>query len=170
MSVRYEDDDFDELERSTDAIGGIFSGDAAERFERPRGRIEKDGYYIAHHCVHCHRFRNLMISYPELVAVKYGIEPHFYASRLPMFQLPIPQDMSPWHLDTPTGRWYPHNQCTNCGKVTKLAMTQSEAGTIINNAASQGIIHPQALQRYANAAAQIVNQVAQQQQQNLQRR
>lgn len=172
MSQQHEDDDFDELERATDKIGGIFAGDAVEKFDRPQTKVKKDGYYISHHCVHCHRFRNLLISYPELVGLKYGIEPHFFASKLPLFKLPIPPDVTPWHFDAASGRWYPHNQCVNCGKVTKIAITQREAGGILDNASAQGYINPQSLQVYSNAAAQIGAQVAQQQQQqqHLQRR
>lgn len=71
-------------------------------------QVERDGLLLKFCCDGCGAETTLLVEWPELVALKYGLNPAHAFQNRPGIIAGRPMD---WSYDTDEQRWKPHAQC-----------------------------------------------------------
>ena len=109
-----EHDQFNDVKNHTQ---GIFSADTAallpalQKHDSVYSKVARDGLVLEFYCDGCGRPTRLEIEWPELVALKYGLNPaQVFRGR----QGILSGQAMDWSFDTEEARWKPHAQCRHC--------------------------------------------------------
>jgi len=157
---------FEDVSDDVDAQQGIFADGTASLSKlsamsqqsaiRPALRPEGLIYNLS--CPRCGVFRPMVLEWPELVAVRHSISPHFAYQGQQVLQQP-----TPWVYDAREHGFYPdgaqdqQGMPCNCGGRIKLVITIQEIDRRIQDAVGAGVLAPADVQRYS-AIAQAMKQ------------
>lgn len=156
-----------------DIIGretGIFNGESAaiapalQDFDRATTTPMLEGVKVELHChpiegqgMGCGSTRQLMLEYPELVAIAMGISPHMAFTQQDARMCGI-QELVRWSHNPKTGQWWPDKRCA-CGTPLRAFITSDEAAAHLKRAGAAGWISPQGTAQVRNLVAQRIAQI-----------
>jgi hypothetical protein len=133
-------------------------------FERPSTVPQPDGVAVGMSCRGCGRPAELIIEYPELVAIKYNVAPHvaFAPQHIPPgIPAPIVEPVE-WRYSTSQQAWFPIRLCQWCGTVCAPLISSDEATAHLVKAARNGWTRPDAEKQLSVIAYQVAQRLAQQ--------
>jgi hypothetical protein len=155
----------------SDLIGqskGIFGGSDAniagpegglESFDKPTTTPTPEGVAVGMSCRGCGRPAQLMVEYPELVAIKYGVSPPTAYRSLP--QAPM-REVVEWRYSTTQQGWFPIKTCAHCGTLCAPIFSPEEAEAHLGRARRNGWTREQAEKDLSMLAYHVAQQLAQQ--------
>lgn len=160
MSNQY--DAFGDIINQSD---GIFGGEGANIAGRDGGLKAHDsvrttptatGVAVEMNCRGCPRPLQLMVEYPELVAVKYNLPPQELFKRFPQF---LQGPMTEWRWSQNEQRWWPVARCSGCGNIAGPMFSSEEAENHLRTARRNNWINTAGESQVSNAAYALVQQL-----------
>lgn len=145
---------FEDIADAIDHQQGIFDGaapaingaSAMANYARAHTRPAQQGLIISFTCEGCGRPRDLVAEYPELIAIKYGLQPHVAYQGL---QQRVVMNPTAWGYDQQHRMWFPDGRCS-CGWPARPLLSVTEAENALRLAQSSGWIPPQAVQQLSH--------------------
>jgi hypothetical protein len=107
-------------------------------YARAKVKPTENGMLIEMTCEGCGKGRQLVVAeYPELIAIKYGLQPH--VAYAPLMQRGIKVLVAPvaWGYDQDHQAWFPDLKC-GCGWPQRPLIAVQEATSVLNAALSRG--------------------------------
>lgn len=126
-----------------DECSGI-CGSAMSAFSKARGEPDQEGLIFEVVCENCGP-RKIIVEWPELVAVKFGISPHIAYQGQPG----ILQQPTQWGFDRNSQNWYPDIRCAKCQWQFRLMMSPGEVEGGLRAAVGKGYLPNQSYQQLA---------------------
>ena len=119
--------------------------------------VRPDGVWMQFDCQVCGIPTVMRIEYPEMVALKYGVNPLIaYRSHPDVLKSPTRWEFSPGRsVNEPTG-WRPDIKCGQCNANASkdLCIEQHEPELLLKSARARGYIKPQGEQWHSQVCAQ----------------
>jgi hypothetical protein len=121
------------------SVNGVFEGAAGlKSHDSVKTHITQGGCALVFECQGCGAPTQLLVEYPELVAMKYGVNPAI-AFRGTRF---VKQPMS-WMYLPHENAWRPHHlECVKCGFKLPIRIERGECERHLSDARSRGFINP----------------------------
>lgn len=126
---------------------GIFGADAPgmtpalSEHEAQRKVPGPEGVSVQFECARCGGRRLMMVEWPELIALRFGVPPAIAYQRAPHGLLRgAPLD---WKWDANEQVWWPSMPCSNCRSALLVWLTPQEIQQSTDLARSRGFIPPQ---------------------------
>ena len=137
----------DQFDKFSDIIereeGGSLGGGGLNEFDSVRSVLSKAGLLTEVACRSCGRRKQLMISYPEIIALRVGVSPAQAFGRVPQLQA----HASPWQLvQLPEGlHWMPQGlRCGLCPEGTVYVYLSPDECTVrLSHAKQRGFLSPE---------------------------
>jgi hypothetical protein len=140
-----------------DAQRGIFGADAPglapalANHDGHRKSPSADGMQIMFECSRCGGRRSLMVEWPELVAMRFGVPPGFAYQRTPGIMRGVVLD---WKWDAQDQVWWPELTCPGCHRRLLTGVSPAEIESSLTAGRSRGWLPEQAFQQFAQIASQ----------------
>ena len=139
---------------STTSIAGTQGG--LSSFDSPTTTPRADGVAVGMQCRGCGKPVELVVEYPELVCVKYGISPHPVMNAFPALRGQVAA-VTQWQYSAANQGWAPMQICQHCHTWLPPIFTPEEADRLLNKARRNGWINIQAEKVISNAAYEAAN-------------
>lgn len=146
---------------------GIFGAEAAALdagladFDTAKTTAQPHGVTVQMRCRGCGRTKQLVVEYPELVAIKYNVPPQIAFRG----QANIISSPAEWKFSHKNRAWYPNSPCSSCQHPCSPLFTPEEAEMHLAKARRGGWINPVAEKSVSQIAHSVGVQLQQQQQQ-----
>jgi len=132
---------------------GIFDGlggQALKTHDSVHSEVTLAGLVLEFYCHGCGKPRQLVVEYPELVALKYGVNPAVaFRGRSDILETPIN-----WRFVAKENSWRPDMTCDGCDFHLFVRIAPSEPGKYIESARQRGFLRPEKEQLYSALASQ----------------
>jgi hypothetical protein len=125
-----------------DAQQGIFGADCGglcpDVYDN-RSKVQvfpgKDGVTFVFSCPRCHLTKQIVVEYPELLAIQFMMSPHIAYNGVGVLQVPVE-----WSFDQEHKAWYPNVLCSSgtCGQPIPILITTQEANKLTQAAGANG--------------------------------
>jgi len=137
------------------SFNGVFEGaDGLKRHDAVKTHITPQGCALTFECQGCGTPSQLMVEYPELVSMKYGVNPAI-AFRGTQFV----REPTSWMYLPHENAWCPNQlKCRNCGFKFPLRIERGECERHLSEARSRGYINPAGEQQVSARCAQMAQQ------------
>lgn len=132
--------------------GGLRAHDSVKTTAKP------EGVAVEMQCRGCPRPLQLMVEYPELVAVKYNVPPQEVFRRYPQ----VVRFLTEWKWSQTEQAWWPVTRCVGCQNIAGPMFTPEEAESLLAKARRNGWINPQGEQGVSDMAYKTVQALQQQ--------
>ncbi|MDD5007591.1 MAG: hypothetical protein PHC68_04200 [Syntrophorhabdaceae bacterium] len=135
---------------------GIFDGlggQALKTHDSVHSEVTKDGLVLEFYCHGCGKPRQLVVEYPELIALRYGVNPAVaFRGQTRILATPIN-----WRFVSEENAWKPDMTCDGCAFHLFVRIAPSEPQKYLEAARQKGLLAPQ----YEQQLSQIASQAAQ---------
>ena len=138
-------DNYDAFEDVRNTTVGIFGQEQAaldaglKKHDSVHAQVRADGVALQFSCQGCGSTRLLTVEYPEIVALKYGVNPMVaFAQAQGVVRSP-----TRWEFLPHEQAWRPHLKCTNCNFWFPLRVSPDEPERFLSAARRQGFIKPE---------------------------
>jgi hypothetical protein len=148
MSGLDRGDEFEDIMEEQQGIFGLdgVCGSGLGELSKAKTKFVPDGIIVSAMCGNCCAEIKIGVEYPNLVALKYGVQPKeaFGGVAHPGTGAPIvsPNHMIDWGYEAPHG-WFPALPCPSCKHNPRVYFSQHESGKLVESAGRQGLIDPQ---------------------------
>jgi hypothetical protein len=132
--------------------GGLRAHDSVKTTPTPVGVA------VEMQCRGCPRPLQLMVEYPELVAVKYNVPPQEIFRANPNL---LQQGITQWKWSQNEQAWWPEVRCSGCGNIAGPMFTPEEAEVLLGRARRNNWINEQGESYISNLAYQRVQAMSQ---------
>jgi hypothetical protein len=154
---------WDRMEDIVDASRGIYETSALAEHEQVATGIGPEGVKISFRCQGCGDLIDLVLEWPEVISLKYGVDPAIaWRGKQQIVQEPMPFTFS--HKE---GAWAPMGKCgtPNCLWTYGIRIQTHEPERWLGQARRSGYIHPQREAQYSQYCDQLARQIRGQMQQ-----
>lgn len=119
---------------------GIFQGsEGLERHERVESNVSVKGLVLQFECQGCGTSTQMLVEYPELVAMKYGVNPAIAFRATPGLLM----EPTRWEYRPHEDAWRPEAKCVSCGFNIPLRIARRECERHLATARGRNFINPQ---------------------------
>ncbi len=156
---------FDQFGDVVDGSAGIFDGSTTSiagtqgglhSFDSPTTTPRADGVAVGMQCRGCGKPVELLVEYPELVCVKYGISPHLVMQAFPQLRGQV-HAITEWQYSTANQGWAPMQICQHCHTWIPPIFSPEEAQRLLDKARRFGWLNLEAEKVISTAAYQAAN-------------
>jgi hypothetical protein len=159
-----EHDNFaDLIHQSTGIFGGTDANIAGpegglQSFDKPTTTVTPEGVAVGMSCRGCGRPAQLVVEYPELVAIKYGVSPLIAYQGITPAPVREPID---WRYSASQQGWFPVKTCAWCHTLCAPIFTPEEADAHLGRARRNGWTREDAEKALSMIAYRAAEQLAQ---------
>lgn len=148
MSNKYGFDDVIDAQRGIfgSAEASISGSSAMNDWSTPKSTPTEAGLAVDLQCEACGTPRRVTMEYPELIAIKYGLQPQAILPRLNI-------QCSQWGYDPSNRMWYPDARCS-CGMALRPMITVGEGDAALRIAQAQKWLKPEFVNQLSNVCDQ----------------
>lgn len=153
-----------------DSSAGIFDGSTTgiagtqgglTSFDSPTTTSRQDGVAVGMQCRGCGRPVEMLVEYPELVCIKYGISPHLVFQLYPQLRRHV-QQVTEWQYSQANQGWAPMQPCASCRTWVPPIFTQEEGERLLAKARRSGWITSAGEKEMSDGAYSAATRAAQQ--------
>jgi len=145
------DQDYDQFQDIVNAATGIFEGSGLRAHDSVSTAVRPEGVVLEFVCQGCSRGQQVTLEWPEVIALKYGVDPAFaYRGRQDIVRSPM--SFKPLSKES---AWAPQETCSNDGWHYALRIFFDEPERWLQQARRAGYIGTQAEQQLSQFATQI---------------
>jgi len=116
------------------AEGAAALDDAFGKHRQVKCAPSRDGVTASFTCDQCGKGRELVVEWPELIAIKYNVPPERV-----LHGLNLVQELTPWLFNTVTQGWQPEARCS-CSNTNAPSFTGHEADQFLTWARGRGAL------------------------------
>lgn len=131
----------------TSSETGIFQGLGLKRHDSVSHEMTQHGLVLEFFCQGCGSSKQMIVTYPELVAMKYGVNPALAFQGIP--------GIDSWQFVQQEQAWRPQLQCHECQFHIPLRVQPNECERHLQVARRRGFLNPETEQKLSNRASQI---------------
>jgi hypothetical protein len=137
---------------------GIFDNSALAEHDQVTHRVGKEGVALSFACRGCAMNKEMLIEWPEIISLKYGIDPALaYRNHPNIIARP-----TRYEFKAEDGGWVPDERCTACDWRLAIVIGPDEPERWLAIGRRNGAIHPQAEQQLSQFVSGIANAARQQ--------
>jgi len=161
MSNQY--DSFGDIINRSDGIFGATEPNIAgqdgglKAHDTVRTQATPEGVAVEMQCRGCPRPLRLTVEYPELVAIKYNVQPQEVFKGAPQFV----KSLTEWRYSQTEQAWWPVTRCSGCQNIVGPMFTPEEAEAHLRKARQMGWVDPRG-EEYVSKLAYATIQAMQQ--------
>ncbi len=152
--------DYDAFEDVIGSYNGVFGATEAgldaglKNHEQVQAKPTKHGVVLQLSCQGCGKPTQMLIEWPEMVAIKYGVNPAIAFRGRPG----MVQNATRWEFKPGEGAWRPDLRCSHCQFHFPVRVFPSEPERFLAAGRRAGFINPQGEHLVANICAQMAAQ------------
>jgi len=114
---------------------------AMNEYNQAKTTVTPDGLEIRVHCENCGRQPAVTAEFPELIAIKYGLQPHVaYGPLIAQGRKILQGQATAWGFDPAKKMWFPDAKCSGCGWPVRPLISVGEAEAAIRAGQGSGWI------------------------------
>lgn len=144
---------------STTGIAGTQGG--LNSFDSPTTTSRQDGVAVGMQCRGCGRPVEMLVEYPELVCVRYGVSPHLVFQLYPQLRSQV-REVTEWQYSQANQGWAPVQTCASCRTWVPPIFTPEEAERLLAKARRSGWLTSDGEKAMSAAAYNTATRAAQQ--------
>jgi hypothetical protein len=123
-----------------DAAQPALGGDSAmASYAKATTSPTREGLKIEFQCENCGNGRILVAEWPELIACKYGLQPHVAYGPLAQRGIQVVQSPAAWGYDQENQAWFPDLRC-RCSWPSRPLVSLQEIEQMLRAAVSRGFL------------------------------
>jgi hypothetical protein len=143
-------DSFGDVVTGHQGIFDGFGGQALKTHDSVHSEITPDGLVLEFYCHGCGKPRQMVVEYPELVALKYGVNPAVaFQGQTKILAQPVN-----WRFIAKENSWRPDMTCDGCDFHLFVRIAPGEPAKQIEAARQRGFLNPQVEQQLSQIASQ----------------
>jgi len=137
--------DYDAFQDVIEGVNGIFGQEQAaldpglKKHDSVHAQVSKEGVVLQFSCQGCGKPTQLTIEWPEVVALKYGVNPEIalrgHSSGV--------NDVARWEFLPHEQSWRPHLKCGGCQFWFPIRVSPDEPERFLASARRRGMINPE---------------------------
>jgi len=132
---------------------GIFENSALGEHDTVVHRVRKDGVALEFACRGCAVPKEVVLEWPEVIALKYGIDPALaFRSQQNIITRP-----THFEFKADEGGWVPELRCPTCDFALAVVVGPDEPERWLASARRSNAVSPQLEQQLSNYVARIAN-------------